>query len=145
MRYVNGLSRHQREATPLALARFLVDVTEARAVLWVHKNSVYRHRVWFSHLDLWDIKRDANQYPGPGPIIAHPPCGPWGKYKGISKESRHHGIRAMELVHLYGGVVEQPVGSTLFALHGTTGKIAKIYQRDYGHLAWKPTLLYFVV
>lgn len=134
------LSKRQREETPLAFARYLVELSGATAALWVRWNTVYREL----GLDCWTIERDANLYDGPGPIIAHPPCGPWGKYAKVSNESKSHGIRAMELVHQYGGVVEQPRGSTLFKEYGTTGQVLRVMQHDYGHLALKPTDLYVV-
>lgn len=32
-------------------------------------------------IDAWGIERDATLYPGPHPVIAHPPCGPWGRFR----------------------------------------------------------------
>ena len=49
----------------------------------------------------------------------------------------------MEFVHRFGGVVEQPVGSALFAVSGRTGIAEKINQWDFGHYSLKPTLLYW--
>ncbi len=42
-------------------------------------------------------------------------------------------------------MVEQPLGSTLFAEHGREGAtIERVNQGDYGHQAEKATLLYLV-
>jgi hypothetical protein len=136
---VESMGRCEREATPLLFAQYLVSLVDPVAVLWVQRDTIYKR----FGLDLWGIERDANLYSGPGPIIAHPPCGPWGKYSSISKESRRHGIRAMELVHLYGGVVEQPAGSQLFKQYGRPmARVLWVDQHDYGHRAIKETDLY---
>lgn len=34
----------------------------------------------------WDEARDARTYAGPWSVIAHPPCGPWGKLAFCSLE-----------------------------------------------------------
>lgn len=133
------LGKIERQATPLPFAEYLIELVQPVAVLWVATPTVYER----FQLDLWNAERDARQYNGPGPVIAHPPCGPWGKYKRWSKESRDDGIRAMELVHAHGGVVEQPMGSRLFLMHARNdAEILAVNQFDYGHRALKPTLLY---
>jgi len=93
---------------------------------------------------MYGVLKDANKYSGPHPIIAHPPCGPWGKFKAVSKESKEDGVKAMELVHRWGGVVEQPVGSSLFREHGDGRRVEVVNQFDFGHMALKPTMLYWV-
>lgn len=143
---VERMSHRERAHTPRAFARLLIRIcsevtgTQSVAVLWVARRSVYRLLV--PPAMLWDRERDALTYPGPWPVIAHPPCGPWGKFKWRSMESREHGIAAMRYVHTYGGVVEQPVGSFLFREFGGRGRVIAANQADFGHRALKPTLLY---
>lgn len=93
---------------------------------------------------MWDIDRDARTYNGPYPIVAHPPCGPWGKLAWSSRESIIDGITAIRMVHRFGGIVEQPLGSQLFAEYGRDGTVVRVNQSDYGHQSLKPTLLYLV-
>lgn len=143
------LSRRQRCLTPLPFARYLVErvlalhSAERVAVLWTAPRTLYGE-LW-PLVDCWQEKRDARRYAGPWPVICHPPCGPWGRFSWKCKrQSKEHGILAIEFVHRWGGVVEQPVGSQLFDLHGRGGSIEVVNQGDYGHQALKPTLLYLV-
>ena len=101
--------------------------------------------------------RDAQQYQGPAPVIAHPPCGPWGRfswnYKG-GEGSKACGLRAAEQERAFGGVLEHPANAKLWAaaglpeptdgrdLHG--GFTVLVNQCDWGHPAVKPTWLYIV-
>ena len=147
LRLVENLSHRQRELTPPRLARYLAgrvrDLTGSSelAALWVRRDTPYRE---IEGVDCWDAVRNALLYGGPHPVIAHPPCGPWGKYRMASYESRAHAIFAMACVHEFGGVVEQPLGSALFRDFGLrSGWIERISQADFGHLADKQTLLYF--
>ena len=148
LRKVETLSHRQRKATPPLFALRLVGMVrqslgvEAVSVLWVAIDSVYKT---IPGCDCWDEKRDAMKYDGPGPVICHPPCGPWGKFRWRSRERLDDGIKAMDYVHRYGGVVEQPSGSRLFKLHGMGGHIEVVNQSDFGHLAEKKTLLYWVI
>jgi hypothetical protein len=149
MRSCQNLSQRQREHTPYEFARILVEMAHACrpgsgkvAALWTRRDSVYFR--FFPYVEVWGVGRNANLYQGPFPIVSHPPCGPWGKYRSNCFHSKEDGVVAMRLVHVYGGVVEQPVGSSLFAEHGSTGYILRVNQGDYGHMAIKPTLLYVV-
>jgi len=149
-RKVEKLSRAQRRRTPPPFAQYLYHRVMAwtgvdtLAVLWLEPSSYY----YASRLSLvlYGPYRDARTYAGPWPIIAHPPCGPWGQWAWKSLESKKDGMIALDLVHRYGGVVEQPLGSSLFRKHGRAGHILeRVNQGDYGHLGQKATLLYFVL
>jgi hypothetical protein len=150
MRPLESLSRRQRQATPPAFAAWLVDRVRKLcgpgyvACLWIAETSVYHQMLG---CDLWPESRDARLYEGPYPVICHPPCGPWGKYRSNCFHSREHGLRALELVHRWGGVIEHPVGSHLFRQWGKTPlegvTVELVNQGDFGHLAVKPTLLYW--
>ena len=50
-------------------------------VLFTMKNSIYEKL----GCDTWDEKRDARNYKGTDPIIAHPPCRLWGKLAHMAK------------------------------------------------------------
>ncbi|TIR87390.1 MAG: hypothetical protein E5X05_01460 [Mesorhizobium sp.] len=119
-------------------------------------------------VDPWDAARDARNYAGPWPVVAHPPCQRWGRY------SENHPItgkvattgddggcfaHALDTVRKFGGVIEHPKDSKAFvgphsfdlgrpAPDGWTrswdgiGWICQVEQGHYGHFSRKPTWLY---
>src|SRR5579871_5625307 len=105
----------------------------------------------------YDEARDARTYAGPWPVVAHPPCGPWGRlrhlYRG-GEGSRELAMIAVEQVRRWGGALEHPRYSQLWAhvglplpgapadAHG--GRTYEISQCDWGHPARKMTWLYVV-
>ena len=52
------------------------------AALFVRRDSVYKK---IPGVDCYDIDRDARTFPGGMPIVAHPPCRTWGKYRHRAK------------------------------------------------------------
>jgi hypothetical protein len=100
---------------------------------------------------------DARDYDGPHPVVAHPPCGPWGRfawhYKG-GEGAASCGPRAIEQVRTWGGVLEHPEHSRLWIACGLPvpgdepdewgGRTVTVRQCDWGHPAAKPTWLYVV-
>jgi hypothetical protein len=142
------LSKKQRESTPELFARYLVNTISLKlkpqriSALFLQKGSIYHT---LERCDCWTREMNALTYSGPHPVICHPPCGPWGKYVHNCCWGTVGGIIAMEMVHCFGGVVEQPLGSRLFDLYGEFGVVEKVNQGDYGHLAKKPTELYWVL
>ena len=106
-------------------------------------------------LDCWGVERDATMYPGPGPVIAHPPCEAWGRYAFKARTDRRHlALAAVEQVRRFGGILEHPAHSLLWRearlpwpgeLPDAWGcRSAHVEQGWWGHPAPKPTWLYFV-
>jgi len=63
-------------------------------------------------VECWDEQRDARAYDGPHPVVAHPPCGPWGNLRHLSfGAGRECGPLAVRQVRDFGGVLEHPAGS----------------------------------
>ena len=118
----------------------------------------------------YGIERDATLYAGPGPIIAHPPCKPWGRLSwswanknardGLDRSAeRACAPRAVEQVRAHGGVLEHPEGSALWkhcrlpaprplaelcaALFPIREFTIRIDQCDFGFPARKTTRLFF--
>lgn len=106
--------------------------------------------------DWYDEKRDAKTYSGPVPVVAHPPCGPWGPFRGhvTRLEEEDCAQYAVNAVRRFGGVLEQPSHSRMFRAFGLPwpGEIAdafggwtiQVNQVDWGHVARKRTWLYVV-
>lgn len=99
--------------------------------------------------------RDAKKYDGPHPVVAHPPCGPWGKLAHMCKyQDTDCAPIAVGQTQKWGGVMEHPVGSRLWAHCGLPavgegcdqhgGFTISVRQCDWGHSCAKPTLLYVV-
>lgn len=98
---------------------------------------------------------DARMYPGPWPIVVHPPCGPWSR---LSHFSKHQDITlgpiAVAQVRAYGGVLEHPADSKLFRFcelprpgelpDAWGGLTFEVNQCDWGHPTRKRTWLYCV-
>lgn len=106
-------------------------------------------------VDCWDVSRDANQYDGFDPVVAHPPCGPWSKLRHLYKGSEHEcAIEAVGFVRRNGGVLEHPANSRLWPAcelpppdggHDEFGGYTvAVNQVSWGHKCAKPTWLYMV-
>lgn len=126
------------------------------AVLFARADSVYKT---LPGCDVWDESRDARNWAGGSPLVAHPPCRLWAKLRQFAKASdpvseRQLAIDAVRNVQRFGGVLEHPVGSHLWPVAGLPmpgdfpdahgGWALRIEQRDFGHRAEKATLLYIV-
>lgn len=124
------------------------------AALFVRPDSIYKT---LSGVDAWDMARDARRWPGGAPVVAHPDCGPWAKLRQfckLSPERKALAPLAVGLVQRWGGVLEHPAESMLWAHCGLPlpgrapdrfgGWTAQIRQCDWGHKAEKLTWLYIV-
>lgn len=120
------------------------------AVLYTDPRGVYHS---MPGVDAWDEARDARLYDGPHPVVAHPPCGPWANLRHLSNGAGADcGPRAFEQVRAFGGVLEQPAGSKLFAECAAPmpfcnedrfgGFTLQVEQVSWGHVARKKTWLY---
>jgi len=130
-----------------------VLIVKQIAVLYAQKGSIYNE---FSECDVWDIARDARNYQGKFPCIAHPPCRAWGRLSHFAKpreDEMHLAEHAVDMVQFFGGVLEHPAGSKLWKHENLPlpghrdqfgGFTLPIYQSWFGHPAPKNTWLYIV-
>lgn len=106
-------------------------------------------------VDCWDEQRDAKKYTGPYPVVAHPPCGPWGRLRFLCKlQDPECGLAAVRQVQQYGGVLEHPQDSMLWRAcklprpdelpDAFGGRTYEVRQVAWGHKCSKPTWLYVV-
>lgn len=89
-------------------------------VLCCHKNSIYKT---LPGLDCYDSLRNALEYTGHNPIIAHPPCGMWSahvshQYKGNKDKDFTLAVHCINMLRRNGGILEQPAYSRLFYRFG---------------------------
>lgn len=133
------------------------------AALFVEKNGVYAN---LPEIDVWDESRDARNYRGPWPVIAHPPCQRWCRLAGLvekrwgHKRGEDNGCfeHALDCVRYYGGVLEHPAYSDAWKAYGLAspsrhggwiaadgfgGLTCHVEQSRYGHAAKKATWLYY--
>lgn len=120
-------------------------------------------------IDPWDELRDARNYRGHAPVIAHPPCQRWGRYWHGSPNKPHQYrlgedggcfAAALTSVRNYGGVIEHPKDSLAWGYFGLRKPPSKggwvkaddfggwtccVWQGHYGHFSGKATWLYAVV
>lgn len=137
------------------------------AALFVERGGAY----WgLPDVDPWDEARDARDYGGPWPVVAHPPCQRWGKlWAGQPLHIKRTGQRkikgadggcfaaALSAVRKFGGVLEHPWRSHAWPHYNLNtpsreggwipadwlgGWTCCVEQGRYGHYARKPTLLY---
>lgn len=123
------------------------------AVLFARHDSIYKT---LPHCDVWDAERDARNWPGGCPVIAHPPCRAWGQLRHFANPlpgERELAIWAVQQVRQWGGVLEHPAQSQLWPEMELPkpgnrdewgGFSVWICQHWFGHKAEKPTLLYIV-
>lgn len=134
------------------------------AALFVESKGCY---TGLNNVDPWDIVRDARQYNGNAPVVAHPPCARWGNYSaggpachGRYKTGDDDGcfLSALVSVVRFGGVLEHPARTkayTHFGIKKPTDKgwsnagfknawVCQVEQGWYGHRAPKPTWLLYV-
>ncbi len=125
------------------------------AALFVRRDSVYKS---MPGVDAWDEDRDALRWPGGVPGVFHPPCRCWGQLAAVAKPADREaekalGVWSIEQAREWGGVVEHPYASGLFASTGCGsfgirdrwgGVLVPVLQSWWGHRAPKKTLLYVV-
>lgn len=135
------------------------------AALYVQPDGVYSKA---PGVEVWDEARDARQYGGPYPVVAHPPCQRWGRFWHGSPRKPHQFklgddggcfASALAAVREWGGVLEHPADSHAWRAHGLKspprsggwvaadfegGWTCYVEQGFYGHAARKGTWLYAI-
>ena len=134
------------------------------AALFVQDDGCY---TGLENVDCWPESRDARNYSGPYPVIAHPPCQLWGPMAAVnySRWGGDHNrpgnddgcfAAALHAVITYGGVIEHPKASRAYQAYGLAKPVGigwqrsglhswvcEVWQSAYGHLANKATWLYY--
>jgi hypothetical protein len=131
------------------------------AALYVQPKGCY---AGLSDIDLWPEARDARNYAGPHPVVAHPPCQLWTRFAHVNfarwgGEHNRPGndggcfVAALSAIKTWGGVLEHPAFSDAWKaydlprpiagrwLHKDGLWVAEVWQSAYGHKARKRTWL----
>lgn len=124
------------------------------AVLYARADSNYKT---IPGCDVWDAERDARRWKGGAPVVAHPPCRAWGRLRAFAKpreDEKALALHAVECVRHWGGIMEHPAGSSLWAAAALPrpgessdrwgGWTLAVSQYWWGHKAEKRTWLYVV-
>jgi hypothetical protein len=123
------------------------------AVLFARSDSHYKS---IAGCDVWDKDRNALNWVGGSPVVAHPPCRAWGRLRQFAQPApgeKEFALWAVAKVRKWGGVLEHPAQSTLWPIAGLpkTGQMddfggwtLPINQHSFGHRAEKKTWLYVV-
>jgi hypothetical protein len=118
-------------------------------------------------VDPWHQERDARNYTGPLPVVAHPPCQLWGamaavnyaRWGGEHNRPGNDGgcfASAIKAVRKWGGVLEHPAATRAWTAHNLTPPVTmgwqrtmegdwvcEVWQSAYGHRANKATWLLY--
>lgn len=132
------------------------------AALFVERDGVY---YGLHDVDPWDANRDARDYRGPHPVVAHPPCERWGRFwHGSTRKPHQFNLgedggcfaAALTAARNHGGIIEHPEHSSAWRYFGLCapekiegwtkaddygGWTCRVEQGFYGHFARKPTWL----
>lgn len=129
------------------------------AALFVETNGCY---FGIPGVDPWDIQRDARNYSGPWPVVAHPPCERWGRFAKGSMTRQIHQVgddggcfeSALRSLCMFGGVLEHPAHSKAWDRYGIPKPpkagwakagpalwVCEVEQGHYGHKAREKTWL----
>jgi hypothetical protein len=136
-------------------------VVEVVAALFVDPAGTYSE---VEGVDCWGPDRDARTYPGPHPVVAHPPCARWCRLAGLVEARWGHRRgddggcfeSALASVRRWGGVLEHPAYTDAWTAYGLPdpprgggwqrsfcgGWVCHVEQGRYGHPAKKATWLY---
>ncbi len=122
------------------------------AVLFARSDSIYKS---LPGCDVWDKDRDAKNYAGAMPVVAHPPCRGWGRLRAFAKPvpgEKELAFLAVDKIRENGGVLEHPTASSLWGVYGLPrpgkghdafgGFSVQVDQFHFGHKAKKSTWLY---
>jgi hypothetical protein len=128
-------------------AGFFFDTLRAMiAALFVQKHGIYYD---LADVDPWDESRNAMNYQGPHPVVAHPPCTRWCQLAGLVQARYPHYKKgedggmfefALRTVRPAYGLAPPSYEGWQQTLCG--GWVAHVEQGRHGHRARKATWLY---